>query len=143
MLTGVQIALSAPLTPMQLLIGAVALITAFLIVSARYQTDADHRAETYVISLGGTILLVLLVFFYGVTSLPGGRSPALTIDEYISLADRSKTIGNLDHSIALLEEAQSQFSSDDVRYARLQSRIDQLKRSQVDDACREAECRAA
>jgi uncharacterized membrane protein len=52
-------------TPMQWLIGAVAAVTAILLLSARVQRDSEHRQETYVVGFLGAGFLAALLIGYG------------------------------------------------------------------------------
>jgi len=134
---GSRIALTAELTPMQLLIAVVTAVTAFLVLSARFQRNPNHRQETYAISLGGVFLLIALIFFYGLASAgPMANSDRLDVynlgvDEFVLLSSAAERRGDFDRAIELTNFAINSLEDGDPRYAPLAARKEKLQKRQI------------
>jgi hypothetical protein len=130
-LSSSTIQLSVPITPMQILIGGVAIVTAVLVLSARFQVKEPHRQETYAVSLGGVVVLLVLLSAYGLANYGPEREPTMSLDEYLLVANAASSRGNYDRAIELLERAQRSMEQSDERKKRLADRLVELRQRQV------------
>ncbi|WP_423141500.1 hypothetical protein ACOYW6_11750 [Parablastomonas sp. CN1-191] len=119
-------------TPMQMLIGAVALVTAFLLISARFQANSDHRQETYAVGFCGAGLIVALLIGYSIYNSDGyDQRKELSLDEKLILVQHSRATGNYDRALDILQKAKNGLDSGDERIKSIDRQIDEVTKQQV------------